>query len=137
MPGSRFSRLVLFWALILVTFLAGCANTARSTSGHPAADEWLSITVDNQSPAPVVVYFTSRLGAPYVQLGRVRSIEHRVFRLPAGSVNGAKLELRAIHGRTLHNATTDYMTLPIDVAGVREVRWLIQDGRSLSPVIVR
>lgn len=136
MRSGRFSRLAVV-ALVLVPFSASCAHTVRGPDENSTADDELSIAVENQSPAPVVVYFTIRAGAPYVQLGRVPSIERRVFRLPVGPMKDAKLKLRAIHDRTLHNAVTDYMTLPINVDGVREVRWLIQDGRSLSPVTVR
>lgn len=136
MRTRRISRLACL-ALILVPPSAACATTLRGSNEDSTANEDLSITIENQSPASVVVYFTMRTGAPFMQLGRVPSIERRVFRVPVAPVNDATLKLRAIHDRTLHNAVTDYMTLPIDVGGVREVRWLIQDGRSLSPVTVR
>jgi hypothetical protein len=128
-----------FVAIGLVLAATGCVGATRDPGPGGGPDLMMSIVVENQTRDPVVVYF-GRLGSAAEPLGRVPAIGSRTFRLPATNVPGRKLELLATQGQALLDAGSRagfYVTTPFDAGGAREVRWLIQEGRPVSPVAVR
>jgi hypothetical protein len=119
---------------VIVMLGAGCASTSRGASQDTGA-ETVSITIENDSRAPVVVLL-ARDGGTGERLGRVPAMARRTFHLTSSLVRGPMV-LYSVPGDGPMDTFDVYTTAPFRTHGAQEVRWVITEGARTSRVTLR
>lgn len=134
MHANRSSPPAVLGLLVLVLANAGC--TSGMGSARLMDHETISIVIDNQASERMLVFLT-RGQSIGEQLGRVKALERRVFRIPYAELDGISVELHSMLANAAGHPFAHYTTLPFQVDGAREVRWVIRNGQRLSAVVLR
>ncbi len=148
---TTFRSSALLMSVTLLFGLGACASRGPAASGLPSDG---IIEVENRTWDDLVVYVVRGNGTP-MRVGRVDGNGRNRFKLPAGMMEGANLQLQAsrLNGHaqrtsgfvepTRHalgvstGGTAPYVTVPFVASDTRIVSWVSESNRFVSGVTVR